>query len=55
MLRLSLIFVLLRMNGELDPFYRDLNVHIIVVSSIAACALVVALVSTRAVGSMKRR
>ena len=44
----SLIFVLLRMNGELDPFYRDVNVHIVVVSSIAACALVVALVSTRA-------
>ena len=44
----SLIFVLLRMNGDLDPFYRDVNFHVIVVSGIAACALVVALVSTRA-------
>jgi HD-GYP domain-containing protein (c-di-GMP phosphodiesterase class II) len=44
----SVLFVVLRLNGDLDPFYRDLNVHIIVVSSIAACALVVALVSTRA-------
>jgi HD-GYP domain-containing protein (c-di-GMP phosphodiesterase class II) len=44
----SLIFVLLRTNESLDAFYRDVNFHVIVVSSIAACALVVALVSTRA-------
>lgn len=44
----SVLFVALRLNSDLDPFYRDLNVHIVVVSSIAACALVVALVSTRA-------
>jgi HD-GYP domain-containing protein (c-di-GMP phosphodiesterase class II) len=36
------------MNGDLDPFYRDVNFHVIVVSGIAFCALVVALVSTRA-------
>jgi HD-GYP domain-containing protein (c-di-GMP phosphodiesterase class II) len=44
----SALFVVLRLNAGLDPFYRDLNVHIVVVSSVAACALVIALVSTRA-------
>jgi len=43
-----LILVLLRTSTVLDPFYRDVNFHLIVVSSIAACALIVALVSTRA-------
>ncbi|MEO5837464.1 MAG: HD-GYP domain-containing protein [Acidimicrobiales bacterium] len=43
-----LIFVVLRMYGGLDPFYQDVNFHVIVVSGIAACALIVALVSTRA-------
>jgi HD-GYP domain-containing protein (c-di-GMP phosphodiesterase class II) len=43
-----LILVLLRTSTVLDPFYRDVNFHVIVVSGIAACALIVALVSTRA-------
>ncbi|MEO8693903.1 MAG: HD-GYP domain-containing protein [Acidimicrobiales bacterium] len=43
-----MILVLLRTSTVLDPFYRDVNFHVIVVSSIAACALIVALVSTRA-------
>ena len=44
----ALILLLLRTSTVLDPFYRDVNFHLIVVSSIAACALVVALVSTSA-------
>jgi HD-GYP domain-containing protein (c-di-GMP phosphodiesterase class II) len=42
------LFVLLRVTPRLDFVYRDLTFHLIVVTSIAACALVVALFATRA-------
>jgi HD-GYP domain-containing protein (c-di-GMP phosphodiesterase class II) len=43
-----LVLLLLRAAGELDVFYRSVDFHLVVVSTIAAAALVIALVSTRA-------
>src|SRR3546814_6884186 len=42
------LLVLLRSSDSLDVFYRDASVHLIVVSIIAGCALVVALAAASA-------
>jgi HD-GYP domain-containing protein (c-di-GMP phosphodiesterase class II) len=43
-----LVLLVLRAAGGLDVFYRSVDFHLVVVSTIAAAALVIALVSTRA-------